>query len=94
MNDVGILLGGSVTVNTTSYRGLTPEEIASQAVNRIISVGSQSHPVIRDQAQAFKDHIEKVVLYYINEAIKNDRSTIAFRLLETGHPHLIDLLDK
>lgn len=93
MNDVGVLLGGSVMVNTTSNRGLNAEEVAERAVERIISVGQNSHPAIRDQAQAFKQHIQSVVTFYIKEGIKNDRATIAIRLREAGHPELTKLLE-
>ncbi len=51
MSEVAFLLGGSnVKVLTTSGRGFTPEEVAERALDRIISVGSQTHPAIRDQA--------------------------------------------
>lgn len=93
MNDVGVLLGGSVMVNTTSNRGLNAEEVAERAVDRIISVGQNSHPAIRDQAQAFRQHIQSVVTFYIKEGIKNDRATIAIRLREAGHPELTKLLE-
>lgn len=93
MNDVGVLLGGSVMVNTTSNRGLNAEEVAERAVERIISVGQNSHPAIRDQAQAFKQQIQSVVTFYIKEGIKNDRATIAIRLREAGHPELTKLLE-
>jgi hypothetical protein len=94
MNDVGVLLGGLVQVQTTQNRGLTAEEVAERAVDRIISVGQNSHPAIRDQAQAFREHIQAVVTFYMKEAIKNDRATLAIRLRDAGHPELTTLLEK
>ena len=94
MNDVGVLLGGSVMVQTTHHRGLNAEEVAERAVDRIISVGENSHPVIRDQAAAFRDQIRAVVTFYIKEAIKNDRATLAIRLRDAGHPELVAMLEK
>lgn len=91
--DAGVLLGGGVIVRTTHNRGFTPEEVAERAVERIIYVGEQTHPAIRDQAQAFKEHIRSVVTFYIKEAIKNDRATIAIRMRDAGHPELIKLLE-
>ena len=55
MSDMSILFGvdvGNVLVRTTSNRGFTPEEIAERALDKIVYVGSQSHPAIRDQAEA------------------------------------------
>jgi hypothetical protein len=52
---------GSVMVMATEGRGSTPEEIAERALDKIIYVGSNTHPVIRDQAEAFKDSIRAVL---------------------------------
>ena len=93
MTDKGVLLGGSVAVLTTDNRGFTPEEIAERALDKIIYVGGNCHPAIRDQAEAFRENIRKVLVFYMNEAIQSDRTTIAARLREAGHPELIKLLD-
>lgn len=86
-------LVSGVDVKTTSHRGFTPEEVAERCVERIISVGGNSHPAIRDQAQAFKEHIHAVVAFYIKDAIRNDRHTIAIRLRDAGHPELTTILE-
>ena len=85
---------GDVKVMTTANRGFTPEEVAERALDKIISVGESSHPAIRDQAIAFRDHIRGVLVYYMREAIKSDRTTQMFKLQEAGHPELIKLLDQ
>jgi hypothetical protein len=92
MSEIGILLGGSVMVHTTNNRGFTPEEIAERALDTIISVGSQSHPAIRDQAEAFRNQIREVLIFYMKETVKSDRTTVAAKLREAGHPELIKLL--
>jgi hypothetical protein len=92
MSEIGILLGGSVMVHTTNNRGFTPEEIAERALDKIISVGSQSHPAIRDQAEAFRNQIREVLIFYMKETVKSDRTTVAAKLREAGHPELIKLL--
>jgi len=92
MSEIGILLGGSVMVHTTNNRGFTPEEIAERALDKIISVGSQSHPAIRDQAEAFRNQIREVLVFYMKETVKSDRTTVAAKLRDAGHPELIKLL--
>lgn len=82
-----------VDVRTTDNRGFTPEEVALRCVDKIISVGDQTHPAIRDQAHAFKEHIRAVVAFYIKDAIRNDRHTIAIRLRDAGHPELTTILE-
>ena len=93
MNERCALLGGSVVVHTTQNRGFTPEEIAERALDKIIYVGGNSHPAIREQAEAFREAIKQVVVFYMKEAIKSDRTSIAIKLREAGHPELVKLLD-
>ncbi len=82
-----------VEVRTTDNRGFTPDEVAQRCVDKIIFVGDQTHPAIRDQAHAFKEHIRAVVSFYIKDAIRNDRHTIATRLRDAGHPELTTILE-
>lgn len=93
-NDVSVLLGGNVAVLTTSGRGFTPEEIADRALDRIIYVGSQTHPAIRDQAEAFKENIRAVLIQYMKEAIRSHHVTLANKFKRAGHPEFIKLLDE
>jgi hypothetical protein len=51
----------NVTVHTTNYRGSTPEEVAQRCADRIISVSDGAPAVIKDQAFAYKDQLEKNV---------------------------------
>ena len=84
---------GSVMVHSVSGRGFTPEELAEQALNKIIYVGDQSHPAIREQAQAYQKHIREVLVFYMNRAIESRNTTLANRFTEAGHPELIKLLE-
>ena len=43
-----------VEIHTTDNRGFTPEEVAKRCVDKIVEVGDNAPPVIRDQARAFK----------------------------------------
>lgn len=94
MSEVAFLLGGNnVKVVTTSGRGFTPEEIAERALDKIIYVGSQTHPAIRDQAEAFKKQIRQVLIFYMKEAIKSNHTTLANKFRKAGHPEFVKLLD-
>ena len=81
-----------VGVRTTNNRGFTPEELAEQCVQRIVSVSDNAHPAIRDQARAFGKHIEKLVAYYMRQAIRSDRTTVYNALKDAGHPELAELI--
>ena len=89
--NVGALLGG-IQVYATNNRGFTPEELVDRAVDKIIHVGSQSHPAIREQAEAFKASIREVILHYMKQAVASDRTTIANLLTQAGHSALIPIL--
>ena len=81
-----------VGVRTTENRGFTPEELAEQCVEKVISVSDSTHPGIRDQARAFSKHIEKLVAFYMRQAIRSDRTTVYNALNDAGHPNLAELI--
>lgn len=83
-----------IRIETTQHRGFTPEELAHRAADKIISVGDQTHPAIREQARAFKQHIAIVIAFYLKEAVTQDRVTIANRLRDAGYPDLVSILEK
>ena len=81
-----------VNIQTTENRGFTPDEVAERCVDKLISVSDNAHPAIRDQAQAFQKHMEKVVAFYMREAIRSDRTTVYNALNDAGHPKLADAI--
>lgn len=85
---------GNIKVETTERRGFTPEELAQRASDKIISIGDQTHPAIREQARAFKQHIAVVIAFYLKEAVAQDRVTITNRLRDAGYPDLVFILEK
>ena len=89
----GALLG-DIKAMSISGRGFTPEELAENAVDRIISISSTANPVIRQQAEAFREHIRAVLISYGNQCIKSNHTTIGNRLRDAGHPELTQLLEK
>ena len=79
-----------VNVHTTEKRGFTPEEIAKRCTDKIISVGDNASPEIREQARAFKAHLEKVIEFYMKEAINSDRTTVCNAIKEAGQEKLAE----
>ena len=91
--DVSVPQEGSIVgVRTTERRGFSPEELAQQCVEKVISVSDNSHPGIREQARAFSKHIETLVAFYMRQAIRSDRTTVYNALNEAGHPELAELI--
>jgi hypothetical protein len=84
---------GNVMVMTTEGRGFTPEEIAERALDKIIYVGSEAHPAIRDQAEAFKNSIRQVLVHYMHEAVRSHNVTLVSKFKQAGYPELTAILD-
>ena len=79
-----------VSVQTTDNRGFTPEEVAKRCTEKIVDVSKDAHPAIREQAEAFKHHLEKVIAFYMKEAIKSDRTTVCNAIKDAGYDTLAE----
>lgn len=84
---------GNVMVQTTSGRGFTPEELAERALDKIMYVGSNAPPAIREQAEAYRDVIRGVLVQYMRESVRSHNVTLANKLRKAGHEELISILD-
>lgn len=84
---------GEIKVGMVSGRGFTPEELAEQALSKIVSIGGNCHPVIRDQAEAFKNEIRGVLVHYMKQAVRSNHTTLANQFRAAGHPELVKLLE-
>jgi len=93
ISTVGGAVIGEAKALLVSGRGFTPEELAEQALNKIVSVGGNCHPVIRDQAEAFKDQIHGVMVHYMRQAVRSNHTTLANKFRAAGHPELVKLLE-
>ena len=83
---------GDVVVKTTERRGLSPEELAERAVEQIVSVSSSVDPIVRQQAEAFRNRIYHVVLGIIKQAIKSDITTLINEFIQHGQSDTADIL--
>ena len=81
-----------VLVHTSQNRGFTPEEIAERCAKEIISVSLNASPAIREQAFAFRAQIQSLLVSYMREAIKSDRTTVYNALKDAAHPELAQLI--
>ena len=95
MQNIGkMTLGKDFKVITSEEgKGHTPEQVAEMALAKIIHVGEDADPLIREQAEAYKQNIRLVLVQYMKKAIKSNHTTIANKLREAGHSDLIKLLE-
>jgi hypothetical protein len=83
---------GNLGVTTTDNRGLSVDEVSEMAVNKIISVSDTAPAPIRAQAHAFRDACKNIVMYYMQEAIKNHMCTIGNQLEQQGQKDLANII--
>ena len=83
---------GTDSVATTDYGGHSPEYWAERVTDRIVSVGGNCHPLIAEQAEAFKEMVQTLVCLYMKEAIKSDRTTLIAELEKQSQPEMANIL--
>ncbi len=93
MNPITVNTGvGDFFVKTTNERGFTPEEITEDLLVKLIFISGESHPAIRDQAIAFKNQIRPVIVHYMKQAVRSDRTTLAAQLSKQGHNDMAEII--
>tara|TARA_R100000541_G_scaffold32518_1_gene41257 strand:- start:26 stop:304 length:279 start_codon:yes stop_codon:yes gene_type:complete len=83
---------GNVDVKTTENKGLSPDYWTDRIMERLVQVSDNADPMIKAQAHAFKEHIEKVILLYMKQAIASDRATLAGLLQKQGHKEMANII--
>ena len=83
---------GQVTVATTQNRGHSVGYWSEEATKRIVSVGGKSHPLIAQQAEAFKEAVSSVISFYMKEAIKSDRTTLSGVFEKNQQKEMADII--
>ncbi len=85
---------GEINVQTTQDRGHTTQELSANAVNKIISIADTADPVIRQQAEAFKERMFYVIFHALNQAVESERTTLYNKFKKQGHDDMAEILRK
>ncbi len=88
MFDLGAGAIGGVSIVTSDNGGLSNDQIADMAANKIIYISDDAPEPIRLQAEAFKDRVRNLVQYYVELARKEERATICAKVREAGQHEL------
>ena len=83
---------GDVEVTTTDYRGHSIKAVAKMATDKLISVSDSAPDPIRLQAHAFKERCQKVITYYMQEAVNNHICTVCNILEKQGQQDLANII--
>jgi|TARA_R100001086_G_scaffold33002_1_gene14985 hypothetical protein len=92
MLNVGFSEVGDVSVVTSSHSGLSVDHWADRATDKIISVGSNSDPILVEQAKAYRETIKQVIMHYMKEAILSNKTDLIAKLEAIDHKEIGDLL--
>lgn len=90
-------ISGSINVNpvnvmTSDQGGHSSEQIVELAMDKIMSVSDQAPPAIRDQAEAFQNHLRHVLYHYMELARREERATIANKMSQAGNSDMAELV--
>jgi len=88
MFDLGTGAVGAVNIVTSDKGGLSNDQIAEMATNKIIYVSEDAPEPIRLQAEAFHDRVRNLLQYYIELARKEERASICAKVREAGQLEL------
>jgi len=92
MFNVGVSQAGKVNVMTSDKGGLTNEQIADLAVDKIVSISNEAPPHIRQQANQFREHLKKVLYHYLLLARKEERASIVHILRSNGQKEMAEYI--
>jgi hypothetical protein len=73
------LTAGDINVVTSNNGPLTAEQWAKLATDKIVYVGSQTEGPIKDQAITYKSKIQKIIEYYMKEALMSQERHLLTR---------------
>ncbi len=85
---------GEVRAFGTNNRGLNVEELAELALRKLIYIADTAHPDLREQANQFRERIRYVLIRYMHQAIKSDRTTLWNELRGAGFPEVAEIVLK
>jgi hypothetical protein len=84
-------LVGDVKTYTTSGRGLNVDELSEMALRKLLHVADTASPALKEQAEIFRSRIKQLLMSYMHQAIKSDRTTL-YNLLRPGHPDVAEII--
>ena len=81
-----------VNVMTSDNGGLSDEQIAQMAVDKIVAVSDNAPDVIREQAHVFKENVKKLLFHYLVLARQEERATIVYTIRNSGNKELAEYI--
>jgi hypothetical protein len=83
---------GVVSVFTSMDSGHSSEQIADMALNKIMSVSETAPPEIRLQAEAYRNKLKEILIYYLTKMAQSERTTIWALMKKQGHEDIAEII--
>tara|TARA_S200002703_G_scaffold20912_2_gene17401 strand:- start:253 stop:543 length:291 start_codon:yes stop_codon:yes gene_type:complete len=83
---------GAVNVMTSDNGGHSSEQIVELAMDKIMKVSDTAPPAIREQAEAFQNHLRVVLYHYVQLARREERASIADKMQSAGNSEMAELV--
>ena len=94
MFEVNIASVGAVNVITSDNGGLSNDQIADMAADKILYISDEAPEPIRLQAEACKARGRNLVQYYVELARKEERASICAKVREAGQHELAEAIGR
>jgi len=82
----------SVNVMTSDEGGLSSEQLTQLAMDKLLRVADSAPPVIKEQAETFKENLRIVLFQTIELSRREERATIAHKMSKAGQKEMADLV--
>ena len=92
MFNVNVSEIGNVNVMTSNKGGLTNEQIADLAVDKIASISEDAPSHLKEQAKLFREQLKGIIHHYILLARKEERASIIQVLRSNGQKETADYI--
>ena len=92
MFNVNVSQLGSVVVKTSEQGGLSNEQIADLAVEKIASVSEDAPSHLKEQAKLFKEQLKVILYHYLILARREERGTIIQALRSSGQKEMAEYI--
>jgi len=83
---------GTVNVVTSDVGGLSSEQIADMAMDKLMLISDTAPPAIKEQAEVFRRQLREIVFSHIELSRREERATLTQKLSSNGHQDIADIV--
>ncbi len=85
---------GFAKVVATEGRGLNPKELTDLTIGKIIRISDTANPVIKQQAEVFRDQLEAILMRAFRQAQMSERTTLYNLFKNQGHEDMAEIIKR